>query len=141
MPHTTAALEGFLALGDSKYIRLTTFRRTGIAVHTPVWVVRDGSRLLVTTVAGSGKVRRLAHTERVQLVASDVRGTLVDDATAVEAIARVDDSDEVRAVLDAALTAKYGDRYREIRTAREARVPGSRSTALVIELAAAAPLG
>ncbi|MFE6967410.1 PPOX class F420-dependent oxidoreductase [Agromyces sp. NPDC057679] len=142
MPGTAAdGLEGFLALGDSKYIRLTTFRRTGHAVHTPVWVVRDGERLLVTTVAGSGKVKRLAHTERVQLVASDVRGVLADDAEVFDGIARVDDADEVRAVLDAALTAKYGDRYREIRAAREARDPGSRSTALVIELAAAARHG
>lgn len=144
MPHTAAARDVFLALGESKYVRLTTFRRTGAAVHTPVWVVRDGERLLVTTVADSGKVKRLAHTERVQLVASDVRGALDEGATVVDAIARVDGGDAVREVLDAALTAKYGDRYREIRTARETRLPGSRSTALVIEsvseLAAGSPL-
>lgn len=141
MPRTAAALDEFLTLGDAKYIRLTTFRRSGLAVHTPVWVVRDGGRLLVTTVAGSGKVKRLAHTERVELAASDVRGVLADDATSFDAVARVDDSDEVRTVLDAALTAKYGDRYTEIRTAREARHPGSRSTALVIEAVETAPLG
>ncbi|MFF2387404.1 PPOX class F420-dependent oxidoreductase [Agromyces sp. NPDC058104] len=142
MPHTAApARDGFLALAESKYVRLTTFRRTGAAVHTPVWVVRDGERLLVTTVADSGKVKRLAHTARVQLVASDVRGALDDGAVAFEAIARVDDGDAVREVLDMALTAKYGDRYREIRTARETRLPGSRSTALVIEFAEGASLG
>lgn len=127
--------EEFLALGDAHYVRLTTFRRSGDAVHTPVWIVRDGERLLVTTVAGSGKVKRLAHTERVVLVASDVRGAFAEEASHLDAIARVDDAEEVRTVLDAALTAKYGDRYREIRTAREARDPGSRSTALVISLA------
>ncbi|SFR74151.1 hypothetical protein SAMN05428970_1669 [Agromyces sp. CF514] len=137
MPHsaTPAALEGFLELGDSPYIRLTTFRRTGAAVHTPVWVVRDGERLLVTTVAASGKVKRIAHTGRVQLVASDVRGELEDDAVVFEAEALIDDAVDVRTVLDDALTAKYGDRYREIRTAREARDPESRSTALVLSFA------
>ncbi|MFF2372741.1 PPOX class F420-dependent oxidoreductase [Agromyces sp. NPDC058110] len=130
--NTGTELDAFLELGDSPYIRLTTFRRTGEAVHTPVWVVRDGERLLVTTVAASGKVKRIAHTARVQLVASDVRGGLDAGATFFDADASIDDSTEVRTVLDDALTAKYGDRYREIRTAREARDPESRSTALVI---------
>lgn len=136
MPHSApTASEAFLALGDSPYVRLTTFRRSGVAVHTPVWVVRDDDRLLVTTVAASGKVKRIAHTARVQLVASDIRGVLDDDAIVFDGDARVDGSDEVREVLDDALTAKYGDRYREIRTARESRDPQSRSTALVITAA------
>jgi len=136
MPHAAlSSLEAFLALGDSPYVRLTTYRRTGAAVHTPVWVVRDGDRLLVTTVAASGKVKRIAHTARVQLVASDIRGALEADAVPFDAEAMVDDTADVRTVLDDALTAKYGDRYREIRTAREARDPESRSTALVIALA------
>ncbi|WP_051138871.1 PPOX class F420-dependent oxidoreductase [Agromyces italicus] len=142
MPQTDApARDAFLALGASPYVRLTTFRRTGVAVHTPVWIVRDGDRLLVTTVAGSGKVKRLSHTERVQLVASDARGVLGVGASGFDAIARVDDTAAVRETLDEALTAKYGDRYREIRTAREARDPASRSTALVIEFTAAAAAG
>jgi uncharacterized protein len=36
------------SLADEKYISLTTFKRDGTAVATPVWVVSDdGRRLLV----------------------------------------------------------------------------------------------
>ena len=43
---TASALD---VLGQSRYIRLTTFRRDGTPVPTPVWQVRDGDRLLVIT--------------------------------------------------------------------------------------------
>ena len=42
-----------------KYMSVTTFRRNGSRVATPVWFVRDFDRLLVQTDEGSGKVRRL----------------------------------------------------------------------------------
>lgn len=122
----------FLDLGDEPYIRLTTTRRSGATVPTAVWVVRDGDRLLVTTVAGSGKVQRIAHTPRVTVAASDIQGVVTDAATELSAIAAEDASSEVREVLDRALTEKYGERYAEIRSAREARDPESRSTALVL---------
>ena len=60
-------------VADAKYVSLTTFRRpvyaasTGAPVSTPVWVVRDGDRLLVTTDASAGKVKRLRHTPAVTL--------------------------------------------------------------------------
>lgn len=124
--------DDFRALGDEPFVLLTTFRRTGEPVPTPVWIVRDGDRLLVTTVANSGKVKRIGHTARIELVASDRVGVVAEGAPVFVAEARVDDSDEVRSVLDDALVAKYGDRYREVRSAREASRPDLRSTALVI---------
>jgi uncharacterized protein len=60
--------------GAERYVSLTTFHPDGTPVATPVWVVRDGDRLLVWTGAGTGTVRRLAHTSRVTLTASDFRG-------------------------------------------------------------------
>ncbi len=53
------------ALGRCEFVRLTTFRRTGEAVPTPVWIVPDDDDpavLWVTSPAGIGKVRRLRHT-------------------------------------------------------------------------------
>lgn len=38
---TIAALH---ALSEETYVSLTTFRRTGEAVATAVWIVRDGER-------------------------------------------------------------------------------------------------
>jgi PPOX class probable F420-dependent enzyme len=34
-------------LGSAKYVSLTTYRKDGTAVPTPVWMVRDGDELAV----------------------------------------------------------------------------------------------
>ena len=47
-------------LSDARYISLTTRRRDGSLVSTPVWVVSDdGRRLLVWTHASTWKVKRI----------------------------------------------------------------------------------
>ncbi|NQX36868.1 PPOX class F420-dependent oxidoreductase [Herbiconiux sp. VKM Ac-2851] len=56
-----------LALGDEHFVSLTTFRKSGEAVSTPVWIVRDGDTLLVTTPDDTGKVKRLRNDPRVEL--------------------------------------------------------------------------
>ena len=61
-PHDALA-----ALAGERFISLTTFRRSGEPVPTPVWIARDGDTLVVTTPAESGKVKRLRHHSRVEL--------------------------------------------------------------------------
>jgi len=61
-------------LAAGHYLSLTTFRRDGTAVSTPVWLARDGDRLCVITDAGSGKAKRLRHTSRVELAPCTGRG-------------------------------------------------------------------
>jgi PPOX class probable F420-dependent enzyme len=56
-----------LPLADARFVSLTTFRRSGEPVSTPVWVGRDGASLVVLTPAGSGKVRRLRRDPRVEV--------------------------------------------------------------------------
>ena len=56
-----------LPLADARFVSLTTFRRSGEPVSTPVWVARDGDALVVLTPAESGKVRRLRHDPRVEI--------------------------------------------------------------------------
>ena len=41
-----------------KYLSITSYRRDGTGVATPVWFVEEGGRLLVMTAADSGKVKR-----------------------------------------------------------------------------------
>jgi PPOX class probable F420-dependent enzyme len=65
---------------DARFISLTTYRRAGTAVATPVWTVADGPRLLVWTAADSGKAKRLRHTPSVTVAASDARGNAHGDA-------------------------------------------------------------
>lgn len=56
------------------YLNLETFKRSGQGVRTPVWFVRDGSRLYVRTDAASGKVKRLRNNGRARVVPSDALG-------------------------------------------------------------------
>src|SRR5436190_14550963 len=63
-----------IALADARFIDLVTFRRSGAPVGTPVLFVQDGSRRLVRTAAGAGKLKRLAHTPDVELTPCDSKG-------------------------------------------------------------------
>ena len=69
-------------LGNAKYLSLTTYRKDGTAVATPVWLVRDGSTLRVITQSQSGKAKRLRNDSRVLLAPCDARGNLKGDAVA-----------------------------------------------------------
>lgn len=52
-------------LADARYLSLTTFRRDGSAVATPVWFAEVGEGLVARTDARSAKVRRLRRDPRV----------------------------------------------------------------------------
>ena len=67
-------------LGRGKYLSLTTYRRDGTPVATPVWLVRDGDSLRVITQADSGKAKRIRNDDRVLLAPCDARGRLRGDA-------------------------------------------------------------
>src|SRR5260370_26561911 len=50
-----------MALADERYMLLTTFRRDGTPVATPVWVTPyDEHSVAFWTSSGSGKAKRLA---------------------------------------------------------------------------------
>ena len=61
-------------LDAGKYLLLTTFRRDGRAVPTPVWAARDGESLVVWTVSDSGKVKRIRNNGTVRLAPCSMRG-------------------------------------------------------------------
>ena len=101
-----------LALGASDFIQLTTFRRSGEGVPTPVWVVPDGERLAVFTPAGTGKLKRVRATPRVTVAECSRRGKVADGVVPVEATATATaDQAEVDRVT-AMLAKKYGLQFR-----------------------------
>ena len=55
---------------------LTTYRRDGRSVATPVGYGIEGSTLYFMTDPGTGKVKRLRHTPAVSLAASTLRGAV-----------------------------------------------------------------
>ncbi|MEO8262340.1 MAG: PPOX class F420-dependent oxidoreductase [Pseudolysinimonas sp.] len=86
-----------LALADRRFVLLSTFRKTGVAVATPVWVVRDGDALLVSTPRDSGKLKRLRNDPRVQLVPCGRFGRVKRNQQPVDGIAEI--LDDAAAVL------------------------------------------
>lgn len=103
------------ALADQRYLLLTTFRRNGTPVPTPVWAAPDGPDLLVVTGAGAGKVARLRHTPRVLLQPCDGGGRTRPGAEPVEAVAELLTDPEPVERVRTLLAAKYGWQYRAIR--------------------------
>jgi uncharacterized protein len=108
MPASTSALT---ALGESDFIQLTTYRRSGEGVPTPVWVVPDGDALAVFTPAGTGKLKRIGHTPHVTVAECNRRGRVADGVVPVEAHATATaDPAEVDRVTRL-LAAKYGVQF------------------------------
>jgi len=68
------------ALRNQQYISLTTYRKTGQAMATPVWFVDAGSVIYIWTEGSSGKVKRLRNNQKVELAASDGRGKILGPA-------------------------------------------------------------
>lgn len=97
-----------MALSDEKYLLLTTFKRDGTPVPSPVWLAPlDGGAIGFYTSSGSGKAKRLAHTTRVTIQPCDARGKLKPGSQPVEATARVVTGPELEAIR-AKIVAKYG---------------------------------
>jgi PPOX class probable F420-dependent enzyme len=82
----------------SEYVSLTTYRKNGTPVATPVWAAADGGVLYVWTRSDSWKVRRLRNDSRVRVTVCDVRGRIAEGAPSAEGTARLLDEDGTAAV-------------------------------------------
>jgi len=98
-------------LGRERYLSLTSFRRDGTPVATPVWVVAHGGRLYVWTGGQTGKVRRIRANPAVTLAACTARGTVTGSPRQAQAV--VVPADE-RPDVWARFLAKYGVQLRVI---------------------------
>ena len=94
-------------IADEKYVVLTTTKKNGQTVPTPVWIapLADGS-LGFTTELTSGNVKRIRNFPDVTLQASNVRGVVKPGSSPVTARASVLTGDDGTAV-ETAIAAKY----------------------------------
>ncbi|WP_031088253.1 PPOX class F420-dependent oxidoreductase [Streptomyces sp. NRRL WC-3549] len=90
----------------SEYVSLTTYRKDGTPVATPVWAAADGDVLYVWTRSDSWKVKRLRNDSRVRVTVCDVRGRIAEGAPSAEGTARLLDGAGTAAVRKA-LGRKY----------------------------------
>lgn len=79
----------FTTIGEERFVSLTTFRKSGEPVSSPVWIASDGEALIVTTPAGSGKVKRLRNDTTVELRPCSRRGQVQDGASSITGTASV----------------------------------------------------
>jgi PPOX class probable F420-dependent enzyme len=126
-----------LALGDEAFVSLTTFRKSGAAVSTPVWIARDGDQLIVTTPAESGNVKRLRNSSRVELQACSRMGKTADDSVPVQGDAVITGDAKSVERLSGVFRKKYPLEYRLFMVV-EAIVAKRRKPRVILRISAAA---
>ena len=70
-----------------KYISLTTVRRNGAKVATPVWFGEDSDKLYVMTLSKMGKTKRIRNNPQVTVAPCTMRGKVTGPEVA--ALARI----------------------------------------------------
>lgn len=96
----------FAGLNRYQCISLTTFRKNGEAIATPVWFAPIGDKLYVYSDHAAGKVKRIAHTSRVTIAPCTYAGKLLGET--MNASARIVQTPEERKAAKDALDRKYG---------------------------------
>ncbi len=103
----TVSLTG-MSLADEKYLALTTFKRDGTPVTTPVWAALiDDGKIGFWTSSGSGKAKRLTHTSKVIVQPSDARGRVKAGTSPTEATAVLVTGPQLEGIRTK-IKAKYG---------------------------------
>lgn len=102
---TTTREQDFSSLRGHQYCLLSTFRKNGEAVPTPVWFGLADGKVYIRTEAAVGKVKRIRSEPRVHIAPCTFRGRPVGPST--EGRARILTPDE-SAYAERAIAAKYG---------------------------------
>ena len=77
----------------SRQVSLTTFRKDGTPVSTPVWHVPLDGELWIVTEASSFKVKRIRNNPAVQVVPCSVRGVVTPGAPTATGTAKLLDAE------------------------------------------------
>lgn len=96
----------FTPLKSASYLNLTTFRRSGEAVATPLWFAEHEGVLYAQTFPTAGKLKRIAHTTRVTVAPCTFNGKA--QGSEIEAEARIVTDEQEILLAEAALALKYG---------------------------------
>ena len=93
-------------LTNEKYINLTTFRKSGAAVATPLWFAEYQGVLYTQTFPTAGKLKRIRHTARVTLMPCTLNGKALGPA--IEGRARILTDEQEILLAETVLALKYG---------------------------------
>lgn len=121
----------FLALGNERFVSLATFRASGEAVATAVWIEREGDALIVTTPESSGKVKRLRSDPRVELTPCNRFGKVREGSHSVAGAAEIATDRDEGSRLTAKFREKYGLEYRLLMAIERVMKSGSRNRVIL----------
>jgi PPOX class probable F420-dependent enzyme len=93
------------AILSAQYVALTTYRRDGTPVTTPVWAAAEGESLYLFSNATAGKVKRLHNSSRAAIAPCTATGKVTGAQLPAEAFILA--SDQMPKVWRL-LTKKYG---------------------------------
>ena len=106
-PITNESQDELGRLAGEPFISLTTFKRDGTAVSTPVWVAGDDGRLLVHSAVDTWKVKRIRRDGHVRVAACGATGKVHGEAFEAEATILAE-----TALVEQLEARKYGLMYR-----------------------------
>ncbi|MGB3484834.1 MAG: PPOX class F420-dependent oxidoreductase [Mycobacterium sp.] len=124
-------------IAAEKFVSLTTFRRDGSAIATPMWIIRDGTALVAWTPADSGKVTRLHRDPRVELSPCGRTGKVAADAPVLRGTAEVLTEAATVSHAAALIKDKYGLEFRIV-TVAEAVLARGRKPRVALRISTAA---
>jgi PPOX class probable F420-dependent enzyme len=85
-----------------RYISLATFRKTGVAVYTPIWFAEEGDKLYFMTNSKLGKIKRIRNDPQVKIAPCTMRGRITGpEFSAVARILPAEDARRVRGAINA----------------------------------------
>jgi uncharacterized protein len=119
------------ALAAHKFVSLTTYKKNGDGVATPMWVGSDGDRLFVWTPADSGKVKRIRNNPQVTLVPCGRFGKPNQHADPVAGTAELITDPATVARLEEGIRHKYGLEYRVVTFIERLAARGQKPRAIV----------
>ncbi len=93
-----------------RYLSITSFKRDGTGISTPVWFVSDGERLYAFTDLHSAKIRRIRHNPHVEIAACYPWGKLRREQVSARAEVLTDTADLER--VQELLVSRYRFSYR-----------------------------
>jgi uncharacterized protein len=87
---------------SQRYVSLATFRKSGVAVYTPIWFAEDNNKLYFMTNSKLGKVKRIRNNPQVKIAPCTMRGKITGPEFAATArLLGPEQSDRVRQLIRA----------------------------------------